>query len=250
MLGMYRSRVHAKVQLPIRHNPKPQPVVAGAVGGGAWRMTPPPAAECSCIGFISERPASCKQRRTKVMAPAIGANRCAEAAATDLPEATMFTQRFYRALSYAALLILLNQAPLALADEMTSFATGGYANQLRTPEMMRKIDTNGDHQVSKTEWDAYQEHLFAMMDADKSGALERTEFKGSASHDMVAFATGGFASALSAPEMATRLDADHDGKVSREEFLAYQAKIFDMMDTGKTHMLGQNEFFGRGQNDH
>ncbi|MEP7242613.1 MAG: hypothetical protein ABI885_02900 [Gammaproteobacteria bacterium] len=162
----------------------------------------------------------------------------------------MFTQRFYRALSYGAFLVLLNQAPPALADEMASFATGGYASQLRTPEMMQKIDTNGDHQVSKTEWDTYQEHLFTMMDADKSGALEQAEFKASASHDMVSFATGGFASALSTPEMAARLDANHDGKVSHSEFLAYQTKVFDMMDTGKTHMLGQNEFFGRGTANH
>jgi hypothetical protein len=50
--------------------------------------------------------------------------------------------------------------------------------------------------------------------------------------------------------MWTRFDADHDGKISREEFLTYQGKIFDMMDTGKTHMLGQSEFFGRGEGNH
>ena len=41
-------------------------------------------------------------------------------------------------------------------------------------------------------------------------------------------------------------DANGDGKIAREEFLTYQAKIFDMMDTGQTRMLGQNEFFGKG----
>lgn len=162
----------------------------------------------------------------------------------------MFNRALYRALSCGAFLVVSSQAPLVLADEMASFATGGYANQLRTPEMMQKIDANGDHMVSKSEWDAYQERLFTMMDADKSGALEQTEIKGSASKELVSFATGGFASALRSPEMWAHLDADSDGKVSRTEFLAYHGKVFDMMDTAKTRMLGQNEFFGRGPASH
>jgi Ca2+-binding EF-hand superfamily protein len=158
----------------------------------------------------------------------------------------MFTRRFFRLISSLALLVLLGQGGPAVADEMVSFATGGYASQLRTPEMMNKIDTNGDHVVSKSEWDAYQERLFLTLDVDKSNALDKAEFMSRESKPMVSFATGGFATALKTPEMWTHFDADHDGKISREEFLTYQGKIFDMMDTGKTHMLGQSEFFGRG----
>lgn len=159
----------------------------------------------------------------------------------------MFTRNFYRCLSLPALLILVSPGSFAFADEMVSFATGGYATQLRTPEMMSKIDTNGDHKVSRSEWDAYQERLFMALDVDKSNSLDKAEFMSKDSKPMVSFATGGFSTALKTPEMWTRLDADHDGKISREEFLAYQGKIFDMMDTGKTQMLGQSEFFGRGE---
>ena len=84
------------------------------------------------------------------------------------------------------------------------------------------------------------------MDADNSGALDDKEFMQAHRNDVASFATGGFASALRTSEMLAKLDTDHDGKVSREEFVAYQSKLFDMMDTGKTRMLGQNEFFGRG----
>jgi Ca2+-binding EF-hand superfamily protein len=144
-------------------------------------------------------------------------------------------------------LILLGAGAAAMAaDPMASFATGGYANQLRTPQMMHKIDTNKDGMVSKDEWDTYQQKLFAMLDADHSGALDDQEFMKAHQNDVASFATGGFATALRTSEMFTKLDGDHDGKVSREEFVAYQAKLFDMMDTGKTRMLGQNEFFGRG----
>jgi EF hand domain-containing protein len=152
-----------------------------------------------------------------------------------------------RALPLAVALILSTAGTSAMAaDSMASFATGGYANQLRTPEMMHKIDTNQDGKVSMAEWDAYQQQLFVMMDADKSGALDDKEFMQTHRNDVVSFATGGFASALRTSEMFAKLDTDRDGKVSREEFAAYQSKLFDMMDTGKTRMLGQNEFFGRG----
>ena len=152
-----------------------------------------------------------------------------------------------RTIPIALSLILLAAGTSAMAaDAMASFATGGYADQLRTPEMMHKIDTNKDGMVSKDEWDAYQQKLFAMMDGDNSGALDNNEFMQAHRSDVTSFATGGFANALRTSDMVAKLDADHDGKVSREEFAAYQSKLFDMMDTRKTRMLGQNEFFGRG----
>ena len=159
----------------------------------------------------------------------------------------MFTRNLYRSLSLTALLTLFHQGSLALADDMVSFATGGYATQLRTPEMMSKIDTDGDHVVSRSEWDTYQELLFRKLDIDQSNTLDKAEFLNSESKPMVSFATGGFSTALKTPEMWAHLDADRDGKISREEFLTYQAKIFEMMDARKTGMLGRSEFFGRGE---
>ena len=143
-------------------------------------------------------------------------------------------------------LILLTATASAMADEVVSFATGGYANRLRTPEMMHKFDTDGDGMVSKNEWESYQQKLFATMDADTSGALDQKEFMHAHRNDVVSIATGGFANALRTSEMFAKLDADRDGSVSREEFVAFHSKMFDMMDTRRTAMLGQNEFFGRG----
>ncbi|HVZ33921.1 MAG TPA: EF-hand domain-containing protein [Polyangiaceae bacterium] len=151
-----------------------------------------------------------------------------------------------RALQLSVGLTLALAVTVAMADDMVSFATGGYASQLRTPEMMHKIDTNQDGMVSKGEWDAYQATLFEMIDADSSGALDSKEFTQAHRNDVVSFATGGYANALRRPEMFAKIDADHDGQVTREEFVVYHAKLFEMMDTGQTHMLGQNEFFGRG----
>jgi hypothetical protein len=142
--------------------------------------------------------------------------------------------------------ILLTTGSLASADDTVSFATGGYANMMRTPEMMHKIDTNGDGMVSRTEWDAYQQSLFGMIDADRSGALDSDEFMRAHSKEVASFATGGYANALRTTDMFTKLDADGNGQVSKQEFTSYHAKMFDTMDTGEKSMLGKDEFFGRG----
>ena len=151
-----------------------------------------------------------------------------------------------RTLTAAMSLVLLTASAVAIADQVVAFATGGYASQLRTPEMMHKIDTNKDGMVSKNEWDAYQMKLFGMLDADSSGVVDRKEFTQAHRKDVASFATGGFATALRTGEMFAKVDADHDGKLSQEEFVAYHSKVFEMMDTRGTRMLGQNEFFGRG----
>ena len=155
----------------------------------------------------------------------------------------MFTTAVKRSVVFATATFVFGST--AFADELVAFATGGYASGLRTPEMMHKIDADGDGKVSKEEWQAYQEKLFAMLDTDHSGALEAQEFM-HPKQDVASFATGGFASGLSTQDMLIKLDTDKDGKVSRAEFLVYQTKVFEMMDTAKTHSLDQNEFFGRG----
>jgi Ca2+-binding EF-hand superfamily protein len=61
---------------------------------------------------------------------------------------------------------------------------------------------------------------------------------------MASFATGGYARGLQTKEMMHKIDADGDGTVSHDEFIAYQTKLFDMMDTNHTGSLGPQEFLG------
>jgi len=136
-------------------------------------------------------------------------------------------------------------APLANADDMVSFATGGYARGLRTMSEMHKIDTDGDGTVSKAEWLAYQEKVFAALDKDKSGKVDEKAFL-SPSSDMATFATGGYARGLQTKSMMHKIDTDGDGTVSHDEYIAYQTKVFDMMDANKTGTLGPREFLAKG----
>jgi len=153
-----------------------------------------------------------------------------------------------RIATYAAFAVVILVHSLAVhAQDMASFATGGYASGLRTEAMMHKMDTNHDHMISRSEWIAFQKEVFSMLDKKRTGEIDQSEYM-SGHPAVAAFATGGYASGLLTHDMFKRIDTDDDGRISRREFLSYQLKIFDMMDTSRTHkgMLGPGQFFATG----
>ena len=127
------------------------------------------------------------------------------------------------------------------ADDMVSFATGGYATGLRTMEMMHVIDTNKDGMVSKDEWIAFQERVFKAMDKDNKGFLVVKDFV-SVDPNAIAFATAAYARGLRTNDMFKKIDADGDGKITRDEFVNYHLKIFAMLDVKKKEMIGVADF--------
>jgi hypothetical protein len=107
--------------------------------------------------------------------------------------------------------------------------------------------------VSKDEWLAYQEKVFAMLDKNKTGKLDAKTFIDPSGGDLVSFATGGYARGLRTRAMMHKIDTDGDGSISHDEFIAYQSKVFDMMDTSTEHkgMLGKKEImFATGGSNH
>jgi len=130
--------------------------------------------------------------------------------------------------------VAITYSSVSLADDVASFATGGYARGIRSEELMKKM-SNGSGELTRDEWIAFHEKIFAMLDKKKTGVIDAQEYISASGGEVVTFATGGYARGLRTKEMMDKIDTDHDGSITQAEFTAYMTKLFDMMDTSKTH---------------
>lgn len=55
-------------------------------------------------------------------------------------------------------------------------ATGGYSRELRSMKMMRMMDTDGDHKITRDEFLNYHRTIFAHMDTSGDGELTAQEW--------------------------------------------------------------------------
>lgn len=117
----------------------------------------------------------------------------------------------------------------AFADPMLS--SGGYSRQLQKMEMMKMIDANGDHIVTKAEFDSYFGSLFDALDTDNDGSLDAKEWVGLKGKQKIDIATGGYSRELRSMKMMKLMDTNGDHKVTKDEFLAHQSSIFTKLDT-------------------
>ena len=127
------------------------------------------------------------------------------------------------------------------ADDMASLAPGSFITGLRTMDTMHMIDTDHDGTVSQEEWTAFQNRVFSMLDKNNTGFVDAKEFY----VDPIGPAPGAFIQGLRTKAMFDKIGADADGKISRAQFLSFQQKIFDMMDTGKKKQLTVSDFITR-----
>jgi len=92
------------------------------------------------------------------------------------------------------------------------------SNQFATGNMhfdAKDMDTNGDHMITRDEMMKYAEKQWAMMAQGKDTIPITVAAKD--------FSTGGV------NFKARAIDTDHDGTISKEEFVAYAGKKFDTM---------------------
>ena len=110
-----------------------------------------------------------------------------------------------RCVAFAALAVIVSAAYAQKND----FATGNMHFSAQ------EMDTNGDHMISREEMQKYAEKMWEeMAHGRKTIAIDK--------------ATKDFASA-GLNFRAREIDADNDGTISKEEFLAYTLKEFDGM---------------------
>jgi Ca2+-binding EF-hand superfamily protein len=113
-------------------------------------------------------------------------------------------------------------------------------------------DLDGDGQVTLAEATEKRGEIFFMFDQDENGALDATEydlFDETRQADMDANAGGhgnGPMRGVNEGMMRAFNDADGDGTVTRDEFLARVADWFAMMDRSGDGVVTTDDFGPRG----
>ncbi len=108
--------------------------------------------------------------------------------------------------------------------------------------MIEKLDTDKDGKVSKAEFEAQRAADFAAADTNKDGNVSQAEL--SAFHEKKMAER----KAEREKRMYERLDANKDGKVTKDEFKA--GGMFDRMDKDDDGMVGPDEMKRGGKHGH
>ena len=149
--------------------------------------------------------------------------------------------QFKKAVVLFSVLVSLGAISLpAFADAMLS--TGGYARQLQKMQMMKMLDADGNHMVTKAEFDTYYGNLFDAPNKDADDSFDAKEWVGVQGSQKIDAATSGYSRELRSMKM---MDADGDHKVTKAEFLAHQDLIFTKLDTTTDGELAATEWIAK-----
>jgi len=141
------------------------------------------------------------------------------------------------------------QTPARGGDPMGDKTVTKAEAQAKAAEMFAKMDVNKDGKLDQADRGAHRAQMFDRLDANKDGTVSRDEF--AAAHQRKAGDAkaagerktgehrmgkrgGGHMGGRMMLQMA---DANKDGAVSRDEFVAAHARMFDMADTNKDGKL-------------
>jgi len=110
--------------------------------------------------------------------------------------------------------------------------------------MIEYLDTNSDHVIDLGEFQSGCDRGMGEMDLDGDGFLSDKELGGLGAMLAESKEAGGFvataAGVLLASWMKT-MDADHDGRVSRDEFKTGCQEYFTKLDANKDNTLARDE---------
>lgn len=140
----------------------------------------------------------------------------------------MNTQLKYIAMTVGA---LLSVAAFSTPASAAAFGSAGFQRELHTMGMMKMLDANGDHMVSKAEATEYYGALFDTLDTNHDGAIDAKEWVGTKGKQDISIATGGYSTQLRTMKMMGAMDTDGDHKVTKEEFITFQESTFSAMDS-------------------
>ena len=149
--------------------------------------------------------------------------------------------------------------PGAMSDSMGDKTVTKAEAQARVGEMFTKMDANKDGKLDTADRDAHKAQkrgqMFEKLDGNKDGAVSRDEFAATRQHHEAGAAGegrmgkrggrggrhGGGHGDKAGGMMLKMADTNQDGAVSRDEFIAAHAKMFDTADANKDGKLTADE---------
>ena len=146
-----------------------------------------------------------------------------------------FKLRTLLALLAAAALAACSSNPLKNISASNPFTKGNNLSDTDRVFLMAagSWDRNHDNTVTCDEWKAYATELFNSADANHDDALDATEWSKLSKTDRM-FDTADL----------NYFDANHDGKVTRAEFVDKQNPAFRLLDTANTCSLSGSQVAG------
>ena len=147
--------------------------------------------------------------------------------------------------NHTAVAVALALAALSANADQASIGSGGYAVAMHKMEVMKVVDANGDHMVTKAEFDDYYGKVFDELDANKDGVLDANEWVGKDGNKSVTLGTGGYSRQLRKLSTMDAMDANKDHKITREEFISYHDTLFVAMDKSGDAQLDPQEWLAK-----
>lgn len=117
---------------------------------------------------------------------------------------------------------------------VTSAVAAPAATSMQIEQMVSRAveaDTNHDGMLTRAEWQTWRVAQFARFDRDGDGYLTNA--------DVPAIAAGQMASKMQAARAA--FDANHDQRLSREEFVSGPMLVFDQIDLDHNGVIDGHE---------
>ncbi len=122
---------------------------------------------------------------------------------------------------------------LALCAAIPCARAAGARGGMDPLELLEQADANHDGQITRAEYVAARAAKFDQLDRNHDGFLSEADFPRAAK--------GGGEHADKLRAMLQKMDADHDGKVSRDEFANGGAALFDKVDANHDGVVDKAE---------
>ncbi|WCT78839.1 EF-hand domain-containing protein [Novosphingobium humi] len=116
---------------------------------------------------------------------------------------------------------------LGLLIAVPAVAQGMASDRADLAQRLSQADADGDGQVTRAEFVAYRAGQFARFDRNGDGFIS--------DDDVPRLLAGRFAPRLQA--MRQQFDTNHDGRISRDEFVNGPARGFDLADANHDNIV-------------